>query len=204
VAISDDDLANDKAACTRLRGSSHTCGATDVHVISGRLTYQPVTPETVDAFHALVRDDHVRQFLMDGELFPREWSVERVQESVSLFERRGVGLWLARERTTDELVGFCGFLQIGSMHAEPELVYALFERFSGKGYATEMARVSIDEARRQPGFSAIIANVDEVNVASVRVVEKLGFQPVAARPGSFGNVLLFKLSQDGPRLAERG
>ena len=165
-------------------------------MISERLTYRPVTPESLDAFHALVRDDHVRQFLMDGELFPREWSMERVQDSVSLFERRGVGLWLARERGTDELVGFCGFLQIGSMHAEPELVYALFERFTGNGYTTEMARASIDEARRQPGFSTIIASVDEVNLASVHVVEKLGFQRVAARPGSFGNVLQFKL--DGP------
>lgn len=80
-----------------------------------------------------------------------------------------------------------------SMHPEPQLVYALFERFTGIGYATEMAVASIAEAHRHPGFSTIVAGVDEVNVASVRVLEKLGFRRHATHPGSFGNTLLLLL-----------
>ena len=79
------------------------------------------------------------------------------------------------------------------MHPEPQLVYALFERFTGIGYATEMAIASIAEAYRHPGFSTIVAGVDEVNVASVHVLEKLGFRRVATHPGSFGNTLLLLL-----------
>jgi RimJ/RimL family protein N-acetyltransferase len=166
---------------------------------SARLTYQPVTPANLDNFHALVQDDHVRRYLMDGELFPREWSEQRVRDSISLFDRRGVGLWLAHRSDTSELVGFCGFLEIPEMHPEPQLVYAMFERFTRVGFATEMARASIAEARRHPGFSTIVAGVDEVNVASVRVLEKLGFRRVATRPGSFGNVLLLSLKDtDAP------
>lgn len=106
---------------------------------SERLTYQPVAPATVDEFHALVQDDHVRRYLMDGQLFPREWSEQRVRDSVALFDRRGVGLWLGYEKMSGELAGFCGFIEILSLHPEPQLVYALFERFTGIGYATEMA-----------------------------------------------------------------
>lgn len=162
-------------------------------MMSERLKYQPVTHATLDDFHALVQDDHVRRYLMDGQLFPREWSEQRVHDSVSLFDRRGVGLWLAHGRGTGELVGFCGFMEIPSMHREPQLVYAMFERFTGIGYATEMASASIAEARRHPGFSTVVAGVDEVNIASVRVLEKLGFRRVATHPGSFGNVLLLLL-----------
>jgi ribosomal-protein-alanine N-acetyltransferase len=80
------------------------------------------------------------------------------------------------------------------VHPAPELVYALLERFTGKGYATEMARAAIVEARTRPGFEAIFAAVDEVNAASVRIFDKLGFQRTGVRPGHFGAMLLFRLS----------
>ena len=164
-------------------------------MLSERLTYQPLAHSEIDDFHRLVRDDHVRRYLMDGQLFPREWSEERIGASLELFERRGVGLWLAHQRETGAVVGFCGFLEIPSIHPDPQLVYAMFERFTGMGYATEMARTSIAEARRQPGFSTIVASVDEVNVASVRVLKKLGFRKVATRPGGFGNVFVLVLEE---------
>jgi [ribosomal protein S5]-alanine N-acetyltransferase len=162
---------------------------------SARLRYEPVTAATLDDFHSLVQDDHVRRYMMDGQLFPREWSEERVRDSLALFDRRGVGLWLVYERNSGELAGFCGFLEIRSLHPEPQLVYALFERFTGIGYATEMAVASIAEARRHQGFSTIVAGVDEVNVASLRVLERLGFRRRATYPGSFGNTLLLVLDR---------
>ena len=138
-----------------------------------------MTAATLDDFHRLVQDDHVRRYLMDGELLPREWSEQRVLDSAGLFERCGVGLWLAHQRETGDVVGFCGLLGVPSIHPQPQLVYAMFERFTGQGYATEMARASIAEARRHSGFSTIVASVDEANVASVRVLEKLGFRRLA-------------------------
>jgi RimJ/RimL family protein N-acetyltransferase len=86
-----------------------------------------------------------------------------------------------------------------SIHPEPQLVYALFQRFTGIGYATEMAIASIAEARRHPGFDTIVAGVDEVNVASVRVLEKLGFRRAATYSGSFGTSLLLLLEEDRSR-----
>lgn len=162
-------------------------------MLSDRLRYAPVALENLDRFHSLVRDEHVRRYLMDGNLFPREWSEERVRESQCLFGRRGVGLWLVSDAATDELVGFCGFMEIASIHPEPQLVYALFQRFSGKGYATEMARASIAYGRGR-GFTQLLASVDEVNVASCRVLEKLGFERVATQQGSFGPMFVLRLA----------
>jgi RimJ/RimL family protein N-acetyltransferase len=173
-------------------------------MLSERLRYQPVDPTALDVFHALVVDEHVRRYLMDGNVFDRAWSLDRIRDSQDLFERRGVGLWLVYDRPSDELVGFCGFLEIPSLHPEPQLVYALFEWFTGRGYATEMARTSIAAARRQPGFAEVIASVDAVNAASVRVLEKLGFERTGTLPGSFGDTFLFRLAGEAPGNAPAG
>jgi ribosomal-protein-alanine N-acetyltransferase len=166
---------------------------------SERLTYRPVALATLDDFHRLVQDDHVRRYLLDGELLPREWSEQRVRDSAGLFERSGIGLWLAHQRKTGDLLGFCGFVDIPPMSPQPQLVYAMFERFTGQGYATEMACASITEARRHSVLRTVVASVDEVNVASIRILEKLGFQRIATQPGAFGDVLVFVL--DAPPLA---
>ena len=162
-------------------------------MMSERLEYRPVTAAGLDDFHRLVQDDHVRRYLMDGELLPREWTEQRVRDSIALFERCGVGLWLAHQRETGDVVGFCGFLDIPSVHPQPQLVYAMFERYTGQGCATEMARASIAEARRHSGFSTVVASVDEANGASVRVLEKLGFRRASRRLGAFGDVLVLVL-----------
>jgi [ribosomal protein S5]-alanine N-acetyltransferase len=160
---------------------------------SERLTYEPIGPSNLDGFHRLVRDQHVRRYLLDGALFPPEWSAERASESQALMERRGVGIWLARLGTSGEVIGFCGFMEIPSVDPEPQLVYALYGRFTGNGLATEMARASITHARKQPGFKGIIASVDEVNAASRHILEKLGFETVSIQKGSFGNMFVLRL-----------
>ena len=162
---------------------------------SERLKYRPLAPDNVDAFHALVRDEHVRQYLLDGTLVPLEWTQERAHESQRLFGRRGVGIWLAYDAANGALVGFCGFLKLPAVHPDPQLVYAILPQFVGKGFATEMARASIDEALSRAGFEEIIAGVDEVNVASLRILEKLGFKRISVHEGSFGNALVLRLER---------
>jgi RimJ/RimL family protein N-acetyltransferase len=165
-------------------------------MVSERLTYRAVAPTDLDAFVSLVQDWHVRRYMMDGVLHPPEWCAERIRESEALFEQRGVGLWLAYELGSGELVGFCGFLEVLAVdpaHPEPELAYALFERFTGRGYATEMARAAIAFARRHSWSAPIFAGVDEVNVASLRVLEKLGFARVTTHQGVFGDMFLLRL-----------
>jgi [ribosomal protein S5]-alanine N-acetyltransferase len=164
-------------------------------VQSERLTYRPVTRATVDDLHTLVQDAHVRRYLMDGLVLPREWTEDRISDSVRLFERRGVGLWLVHDKATGEVVGFCGFLEIPSIHPDPQLVYAMFERFTGKGLGTEMARASIAHARQHPGFTTIVASVDEANAASVRILEKLAFRHVSICHGQAGDILLMMLDE---------
>jgi [ribosomal protein S5]-alanine N-acetyltransferase len=164
----------------------------DAPVASERLRYAPLGPDDLPAFHGLIQDEYVRRYMLDGQVMAEDWTAARIRDSEALFARRGVGAWLARTRDTGALVGFCGFLQFAPPEAEPQLMYALFDRFAGHGYATEMARAAIEFAR-QRGFSQILAEVDEVNGASHRVLAKLGFAWIATLPGAFGNMFRLRL-----------
>jgi [ribosomal protein S5]-alanine N-acetyltransferase len=161
-------------------------------VESERLIYEKLQPEHLDSFHRLIRDNHVRRYLLDGEILPVEWSADQVRKSRALFELRGVGIWLVYIKLTNVLIGFCGFLEIPSVHVGPQLVYGMVQDSTGNGYATEMAHAAIAEAQRQ-GFATITASVDEVNAASLRVLEKLGFQRIEMKQGAFGNMPLLRL-----------
>ena len=77
-----------------------------------------------------------------------DWTAARIRDSEALFARRGSASGWRATRDTGELVGFCGFLQFAPPEAEPQLMYALFDRFAGLGYATEMARAAIASARQ--------------------------------------------------------
>jgi RimJ/RimL family protein N-acetyltransferase len=164
-------------------------------MFSERLKYRPVATTDLHEFHGLVTDEHIRRYLMDGNIVPPDWSAAQILRSQTLFDSLGVGIWLVHERQTSELVGFCGFLVLPEVHARPELVYALRERFTGRGFATEMARASIAQARANTPFE-IVASVDEINTPSVRVLEKVGFHRVGSQPGAFGNMLLLRLPGD--------
>jgi hypothetical protein len=50
-------------------------------VNSPRLDYTPVSAAALDDFHALVRDPHVRRYLMDDTELPPEWSAARIADS---------------------------------------------------------------------------------------------------------------------------
>jgi RimJ/RimL family protein N-acetyltransferase len=59
-----------------------------------------------------------------------------------------------------------------------------------------MAMDAIREARTKPGFDDIIAGVDDVNTASLRILEKLGFQRISVHPGAFGTMSLLQLRNE--------
>ncbi len=162
-------------------------------MLSERLTYRPVAPGDLDAFHSLIQDEHVRRYLLDDQLLPVAWSEAQIRASEERFATRGLGLWLARHKETGEVIGFCGFIDLPDAAEGPELVYALPARFGGSGLGTEMARTAIDEARRTAPSTPILASVDAVNLASLRILEKLGFVRTGSRPGSFGPLFLLRL-----------
>ncbi len=154
------------------------------------LTLAPLVGEAeVEVFLGLCHDEHIRGFLLDGEVLPREWASAAVAESRVSFAERGVGLWLVRAAGT--AIGFCGFRVFPTLSPEPQLLYALLPRVTGRGHATRLARALLSHVAAL-GWARVEAAVDAPNTASVRVLEKCGFARCGAVPGVFGDTLLFE------------
>ena len=155
---------------------------------SARLRYREVGGGDVGALHALLADDHVRRYLLDGATPTREWVASEVEASARLFAARGVGLWIASDGEGD--VGFVGARVYEEIEPHPHLLYGLLPRGTGCGLATEMMAALVEHAARV-GFAPLRASVDEVNAASARVLEKSGFVRYGTLDGAFGPMHLY-------------
>ncbi len=79
-------------------------------------------------------------------------------------------------RADDRMIGRCGFA-IGDPDDEQAVLwYTLHPDSWGRGYATEAARALVDFGFRELGLHRIWADTDPENVASIRVLEKLGMR----------------------------
>jgi [ribosomal protein S5]-alanine N-acetyltransferase len=104
----------------------------------------------------------------------------------------GPGLLTVERKGTADVIGYCGLIiHRNDAPDEPELAYELLRAAHGCGYATEAGRAVVawaDEA----GYRRLRAAVWDWNVASRRVLEKLGFRETGpTEPGSaYGSMLL--------------
>lgn len=159
---------------------------------SPRLEWQRLAPAYVDVFYRLVRDAHVKRYLLDGLDMPRAWCADEVEASDRLFEQRGVGLWLLSRIGAPDVIGFAGYRVFDELGPDPQLLYAFVKRVTGRGLATEAARALV-EAGHAAGLDPIVSAVDGPNAASMRVLEKVGFRRVRATDeGAFGETVYFE------------
>ena len=160
-----------------------------------RLTFSRLSSADVTELLRLAQDEHIRRYLLDGETVERAWCDEQVRASDELFASFGVGFWLVtlREPSAGGAIGFCGFIRLVETGPEPQLLYALLAEHTGRGLATEIAKALVDFVREHTSMSVIYSGVDEPNRASVRVLEKVGFEECGVIPGAFGRIIKFRL-----------
>jgi [ribosomal protein S5]-alanine N-acetyltransferase len=87
------------------------------------------------------------------------------------------GLLAVERKATRDVIGYCGLIDStrgSDSEREPELAYELLRRVWRQGYATEASLAVLDWARSS-GYERLRATVWEWNVASRRVLAKVGF-----------------------------
>jgi [ribosomal protein S5]-alanine N-acetyltransferase len=80
------------------------------------------------------------------------------------------------DKETQTFIGWCGLDHRDRSQAHPVLFYLLAARHRGRGLATEAAQALIDYAFAELGQARINGKTKAENVASKRVMEKIGMR----------------------------
>jgi ribosomal-protein-alanine N-acetyltransferase len=99
--------------------------------------------------------------------------IKIIEQQLTHWEEHGFGRWAVVPHGSTELIGWNGLQHLPETD-EVEVGYLLGKQFWGKGYATEGARVGLDYGFKTLKLERIVGIVHPENVASQRVLEKLG------------------------------
>ena len=150
-----------------------------MQLTTARCILTPWAPPHAESLGALLRDPVVRHYLLDDQLVTLAWVEQRIAESMQRFRAGGLGMWSVWKR--DRLAGFAGF----TTHRERqlELSYGLHPQFVGRGLATEavVAVIGVHHATRH---GPVLASIDEPNLPSLRLLQRLGFEEVGRTPAT--------------------
>jgi len=162
---------------------------------SARLLLRPLTTAHRDAALALWQQPGVRRYLWDDRIITPDQALDPLRVSERDFLERRFGLWGLHLPENPALLGFCG-LRAAELMAEPELLFALDDGYTGRGLAWEAARAVLQHAFDELELPAVGAAIDAPNVRSSRLLEKLGMHPTRRAVHNGRDTLFYVCSID--------
>jgi RimJ/RimL family protein N-acetyltransferase len=143
-------------------------------IATSRLLLRAVTSSDRMDLHRLEQDPEVMRYLNGGRPTPLE---PKASETTGFLMPRGpeLGLWAVTERKSDNLLGWVSLRPEGD---DGDLGYRFFRNAWGRGFATEAARAVIADGFLRLGLGRITAQTMSVNMASRRVMQRLGMRCV--------------------------
>lgn len=144
-------------------------------IITSRLVLRPLTEADIDPLHRIFGEEGMLRYFPVTAPPARERIARMVLGQREHWEQHGYGLWAVTSHGTGELMGRSG-LQYLPETSETEIDFVLGKRFWGQGFATEAGRAGLRYGFEEFGLECIVGIVHPGNLASQRVLEKLGMQ----------------------------
>ena len=161
-----------------------------------RLILRPFELADIESSWVMNKDAEVSRYTGDGGVVSRDEMERRIREDVmGDYEKYGFGRLAVEVKGGERFIGFAGLKYLEDLQ-EVDLGYRLMKKYWGRGYATEAARACLDYGFDQLNLSEIIAMVLPANIASIRVLEKLGFTYSEDRFEEGMQMQVFNLTHD--------
>jgi ribosomal-protein-alanine N-acetyltransferase len=163
-----------------------------------RLHFRRFTLDDLQALAGLRSDPDVMKHV--GSRRPE--SIEEVQvvlnRVIAHWEQHGFAPFALIDTASGKLAGWCGLKYLEDT-GEVEIAYGFAKAYWGNGLASEAAAAVMQYGFDQLRLDRIVAVVWPENIASVRVLEKLGMRREAALYK--GEMLYYILSRDAYQIA---
>ena len=148
---------------------------TEFRIDTPRLQLRGWTDRDRDAFRGFVSDREMMRYISAG----RTWSEKQVDEFFARQARnvaeRGYCMGAVVLRETDEVIGVAG-VQPQRLAGEDEVGWWIGTAWQRQGFATEAGGASLAYALDVLQRSRVVAIADPENIASIRVMQKIGMR----------------------------
>jgi RimJ/RimL family protein N-acetyltransferase len=138
-----------------------------------RLILRPFAPEDAVPLHRILNQEDVLKYFPGPGNPPLERAERFVAHQIAQWSDVGYAWWAVDSKETGNLIGWNG-LQWLPETEETEIGFLIGRDHWGRGLTTEAGRVGVRFAFETVGLDELIALAHPENVASQRVIEKLG------------------------------
>ena len=138
-----------------------------------RLILRPFTDADIEPMYQIISAKDVMRYFPPGPPITRQRAEKMVQSIQRHWEEYEYGLWAWTLREGGQLMGRVGLQRIPET-GEMEVDFILGRDFWSQGYATEAGRASLRFAMDHLDPEFIVGIVHPENIASQRVLEKIG------------------------------
>ncbi len=136
---------------------------------------RPFKLADVDPLHQIFAQPSVLRFFPNQNPPDLEQVKRIIAFQLSHWEKHACGWWAVDLPGANTMIGWCG-LQYLLETEETEVAYLLEPEYWGRGLGTEAARASLRYGFINLGIKKIVAIVHPDNLASRRVIKKLGME----------------------------
>lgn len=144
-----------------------------------RLIIRTITEDDTQGIFELDADPQVHQYLGKKPIKSMEEATAIVQYIRNQYKNYGIGRWAVIDKENNEFIGWSGLkyeTQVRSNFNYYDLGYRLKKKYWGKGIATETALLSLSYGFEKMNLSEIYAGADIDNIASNKVLQKVGLK----------------------------
>ena len=138
------------------------------------MSLRPLRSDDIDGLYRVYADPEVTRYWSFPAWTRRAQAQDYLQTRLALLPPT-VYCW-AIASGDDQLIGTVTLFVLDRTPTSGEIGYALASAFQGKGLAAEGLGLAIEHAFDTLGLARIEADVDPRNVASWRLLERLGFR----------------------------
>lgn len=139
-----------------------------------RLTLRHATSDDADFMLRLLNEPSFIRFIGDRGVRTLDDAERYIADRlVGSYERHGYGLYVVERREEPGPIGICGLVKRDAL-PDADIGFAFLPEFWSAGYAYESAAAVKQHALGALGMARLLAITNDDNVASIRLVEKLG------------------------------
>jgi [ribosomal protein S5]-alanine N-acetyltransferase len=139
---------------------------------TARLTLRRYQADDLDAMAAMYGDAEVTAYTKLGQL-DRERVGAVLDDYIAVWRTEPFGMRAMLRKPEQTFVGECGLFRLAD--GGVALRYAVPRAFWGMGYAREAVVATVDDAFQRTDLPALLSIVQRRNVASMQVMQRLGW-----------------------------